>query len=224
MSDAGEQPEPRGPDDQLPYLPPVVEPESAASSSQRFPNWGAAVDRVLGVVERRRALIVVLGALFQLLVLVWIAAPYALALADTGSKSVLLRVVPVDPRDPIRGDYVTLALEVARVDRAVVAPGGRGRPGSPSGEPVYVFLEPEPDGRHYHGAGAATEPPAPGSRLFLRGTVDNWGRATFGLESFFVQEGKGLVYEKAARRRQLSAEVTISPAGQGVLRRLIVED
>ena len=92
-----------------------------------------------------RELAVILGAvLLQLAVLVAMitgnTAPYI------GGQTVLLRVVPVDPRDLMRGDYVTLSYDISRMSPAIM---GGNSPGDATNRKVYVSLEPEPDGRHF---------------------------------------------------------------------------
>jgi hypothetical protein len=136
-------------------------------------------------------------------------------------QTVLLRVQPVDPRDMFRGDYVTLGYEFSRLP-----PGGiRGlpKPESPSfrNQPVYVSLVAEPDGVHYRAGAWSTTPPLNG--LYLRGTVVGSNRAEFGIETYFVQEGRGHDYEDAIRNRRLSAEVTVAPDGQAAVRALRIE-
>ena len=134
--------------------------------------------------------------------------------------TVLLRVVPVDPRDMFRGDYVTLSYDISRM------PPGRieGLPAKSStavGQTVYVTLVPEADGLHFRGAAVSAARPSSGK--YIRGTVDGWNRISFGIESYYVQEGRGHAYEAAVRQGRLSAEVAIAPDGQAALRGLRVE-
>ena len=91
------------------------------------------------------------------------------------------------------------------------------------GRPIYVAIEPAADGKHWHGTKASFERPA---GTFLVGTTDSRGRnrLAFGIESYYVQEGKGLELEKLRNSKKLAAEVVVSPWGQAKLKRLIVED
>jgi uncharacterized membrane-anchored protein len=149
------------------------------------------------------------AAVLQLLVLVGMilgrTVPYV------GEKTVLLQVQPVDPRDLFRGDYVTLGYDISRI------PSGKYQPG----QPVYVSLVPDPDGRHYHAGEFSVGPFTSG--VFIRGTAQSYGRATYGIESYYVQEGTGRDYEDAVRNRRLWAEVALDRNGNPVLRRLIIE-
>jgi uncharacterized membrane-anchored protein len=128
-----------------------------------------------------------------------------------GAQTVLLRVEPVDPRDMFRGDYVTLGYEISRV------PGRKFEPG----QTVYVTLVPEADGRHYRASEFLAEPPASG--IFIWGTAGAHGRATYGIESFYVQEGTGHDYENAVRNRRLWAEIALDSRGTPALKRLVIE-
>ncbi len=56
-----------------------------------------------------------------------------------GAQTVLLHVEPVDPRDLLRGDYVTLGYAFNRIPTGTYQ----------EGQAVYVTLVPEGDGRHY---------------------------------------------------------------------------
>jgi uncharacterized membrane-anchored protein len=148
------------------------------------------------------------------------------SIPNRGAGVVLLRVVPVDPRDLFRGDYVILGYDITRVPPDGVA--GLPHPMVQSnalewkGRTVYVTLEPEGDGQHYRGGPVGATPPSPGTK-FIQGTlVDTW-RISFGIESFFVQEGKGKQYEDAIREHRLWAEVALSPSGKAALRGLRIE-
>jgi len=135
-----------------------------------------------------------------------------------GGQTVLLRVVPVDPRDLMRGDYVTLSYDISRMSPAMM---GSMRSGDSSNRKVYVSLVPEPDGRHFKGSAVSFTRPA--TEPYIQGTVSGWGRITFGIESYYVQEGKGHDYENAVRERRLSAEVVLGSDGMPSLRGLVIE-
>ncbi|GAC1474210.1 MAG: GDYXXLXY domain-containing protein [Isosphaeraceae bacterium] len=125
-----------------------------------------------------------------------------------GASTVLLRIVPVDPRDLMRGDYVILGYEIGRSIPSQFQPGAT----------VYVELLPDADGRHMRGGNVTVSPPSSGR--FIRGTIGNGGRALFGIESYFVQEGRGKEYEKAIFAHRLSARVAIAADGRAALRGL----
>lgn len=139
-------------------------------------------------------------------------------------ERILLRVHPVDPRDPFRGEYVILSYDFSQVP-----PGGiPGAPPLPSwrnyranleyeDRPVYVTLTPEEDGKHYKASGYSLERPTSGR--YIKGRFDpGWANSLrFGIEAFYVQEGRGSVLEQLRNQNQLSAEVALAPWGQAVL-------
>ncbi len=159
----------------------------------------------------RESTLVIIAAAFQIGLLAWMTIAAASPLR-TG-QTVLLRVEPVDPRDLLRGDYVILGYSFTQV-------GSLGD--DAQGSPAYVTLVPEADGVHYRGEQPSISPPRPGT-LYLRGAFDAPGRASFGIETFHVQEGTGRKYEEAIRDHKLWAEIAVSPSGRGVVKRLVIE-
>jgi uncharacterized membrane-anchored protein len=162
----------------------------------------AAVPRL-----ERRAIAAAVG--LQLVVL--LAMILGRTVPYLGARTVLLRVVPVDPRDIFKGDYVILGYDISRI------PYGQFQPG----DPVFALLAPEADGLHYHADKFLKAPPTEG--VFVQGTTQNGGRATYGIESFYVQETTGHDYERAVRQGGLSAEVALDGQGRPALRRLVIE-
>ena len=174
--------------------------------------------RILAAVKQRERLVLILGFALQIAVLAGIVIMRSRPLL-TGD-TVLLRVVPVDPRDMFRGDYVTLGYEISRLTPGQVQ--GLSNPAENLiGRTVYVVLVPEADGAHFKGGVASVDRPSSGK--YIRGTIDHWNRISFGIESYYVQEGGGHAYEAAARQGQLSAEVAIASDGQAALRGLRIE-
>lgn len=161
------------------------------------------LERLAGLVRRHEKAVLAAGLGLQLAVLLAMVAQRLLLLTTGATYHV--RVVPVDPRDLLRGDYVILSYEFTRV------------PDSTPG-PVYVTLVPAGDGKH-HTAGEYRRTP-PAGEPYLRGAVTGFGRAEYGIESYFVQEGQGHAYEDAARAGRLSAEIAVTPDGRAALRAL----
>lgn len=183
--------------------------ETVASESSTGIRW---VDHFSGWIESRRAQVVVAAIVFQFVVLGWMIAANMGPLM--GGNTLLVRVVPVDPRDLFRGEYVILGYDFSRLPAgvdAVIKPGVT----------VYVTLVLEQDGQHWRSSGFQGERPKEG--IFLRGTVGKYGRVDYGIESFFVQEGKGKAYEDAVRYRKLSAEIAVDDHGGAKLKRLVIE-
>lgn len=166
-------------------------------------------------ISRFRNAFLIATVLFQLLVLIsMVTRSYSTILQG---QTVMLQVIPVDPRDLFRGDYVILSYDFS----AELPPDTSPDDDSVIGREIYIPLVPAEDGRHHRSDGARWTRPESG--LFLKGQVNSARRNEFGIGQFFVQEGQGRVYEDAVRRQQLSAEVVIDPAGNAVLRQLMVQ-
>ncbi|MFO0179212.1 MAG: GDYXXLXY domain-containing protein [Planctomyces sp.] len=163
-----------------------------------------------------RSPVLVAAVVFQLLVLMSIVAGHYSDIAR--GQSVMLQVVPVDPRDMFRGDYVILSYEFSRE----VPPETPTYYVPQLGREIFIPLVPAADGRHYRSGGARWDRPLSG--LFLKGWTTDSGQHEFGIGQFFVQEGQGHMYESAARRSQLTAEVSIDPEGKAILRKLITDN
>jgi uncharacterized membrane-anchored protein len=177
---------------------------------------------VLGWLKARERKILLVTVAAQLVILVGMIALRAVPLV-TG-QTVLVRVVPVDPRDLFRGDYVILSYDFSRVPREGIeglSEKERGSWSKSEGRTVYVPLVPDSDGVHL-GAGKVTVV-KPASGPFLRGQMLRHGTLEFGIESYYVQEGTGREYEQAIRNRKLSAELAVTAGGQAALRGLRVE-
>jgi uncharacterized membrane-anchored protein len=180
------------------------------------------LERAVDWLAGRQRTLLLAGVGFQLFVLVGMiafrAAPY------WSGETVLLRVMPVDPRDMFRGDYVTLSYEFSRLPGGGVpglGPRQYDRHDDRQGQTIYVSLVLEPDGKHWRAERFSIDRPTSGK--YICGTIARWDRVEYGIESYFVQEGKGHYYEDAVRRRQLSAVVALSPDGRAALRGLQVD-
>ncbi|POF32254.1 GDYXXLXY domain-containing protein [Roseibium marinum] len=134
-------------------------------------------------------------------------------------EAVQLEIVPVDPRDLLRGDYVVINLAIANVSKDI--------PGSDtlrSGDVVFVGLSAEGGGP----AGPvilakAREEAGP---LAISGTVlsvsDDSLRIDYGIDAFFLPEGEGRIIERLDRKRVL-LEVSIAGDGRSLPLALLVD-
>jgi len=142
----------------------------------------------------------------------------------TGTE-IRLPVVPVDPRDLFRGDYVVLNYSISNLDRSTLAGDGT----FTAGEPIYVTLVRDGEGWR----AAAIHHARPGEGTVLRGIVRGadtnctqpCGRylVDYGLEQFFVPEGAGRALETLRDGQHVSVDVAIGPDGRAALKRLLVD-
>jgi uncharacterized membrane-anchored protein len=137
--------------------------------------------------------------------------------------TVYLRTAPVDPRDLFRGDYVRLEYEISviPVDRMR---GGLAAHAGQEGGSVYTVLKEDPEG-------VATLDYAtnrkPADRRFIKGRIqEDWRlgpesaavRVKYGIETYFVQQGRGRVIEEIRGRRgdvQVPLLMAVALGGDG---------
>jgi uncharacterized membrane-anchored protein len=197
--------------------------ENLTEQTTRESVWPAWLERLMSRLTSREHLILLLAVGFQVIVLLSMIALRATPLL-TGS-TILVRVVPIDPRDFFRGDYVVLGYEFSRIPPEGIdgLPKERSRSNASQwlGKDVYVTLVPDPDGQHWQTETMSLQRPSEGT--YIRGTVTDFGRLEFGIEAYYVQEGEGKKYEEAIRTHQLSAELAVTKDGQAVLRGLRIE-
>src|SRR5688572_18493165 len=111
-------------------------------------------------------------------------------------RTVLLRTAPIDPNDPMRGDYVRLDYEISRVPRSRLEGGlpkvfaepwdGRRTPE----RRVYARMDVGEDGIAEL---AALTDQEPGEGLFIRGRAQESGgrnvQVRYGIEALFMEQG-----------------------------------
>lgn len=187
---------------------------------------------VAETLPRRSALM--LGALgLQFLVLGWMVYNHSRPL--TSGERFLLRCEPVDPRSLTKGDYVILRYgfqsfteqQKAKLlkEWQVLHPGsGEDRSNFDyaitKDTPIYLPLSKDSAGIAVFGE-PSLQQPVSGTFLLTRKGLSSWSwnnvdiRA--GIESYYVAEGSGHVWEKLRNKGQLLAEVGILPNGQAGL-------
>jgi uncharacterized membrane-anchored protein len=173
--------------------------------------------------NRWAAIAVVAG--IQIATLAWIIIDRVSLLAN--GREIVLDVVPVDPRSLFRGDYVNLRYPISRLDAALV-PDTLPRSGT-----AYVTLQQTPDGK-WQAIKVSREAEKTGdpASIVIKGRMDGrfWSgnRPTtipirYGIESYFVPEGKGRDLEKLVGDKQLSVIVAVDKAGEAAIKGLVVE-
>jgi uncharacterized membrane-anchored protein len=126
----------------------------------------------------------------------------------SSGERILLRVQPVDPNDPFRGEYVDLMYPISRLNTRAAR----------AGTTVYVPLR--KTGRAWTGSLVIFDEPSEGT--FIRGRVTNSG-IEYGIETFFVEEGQARKYERAIAAGTLYAEVVLDDDGDAQLDELLIE-
>jgi len=140
-------------------------------------------------------------------------------LLKTG-REITLPIVPVDPRDLLRGEYVRLGYEISRVPAALLD----GPPAKPH-ETIYVVLE-KKEGGAWHPVRATRAFPSDSNpdRIVLKGRAVVGGLGVrYGVESYFVPQGEGPKLEAAARSKKLAALVAVDKGGNAAIKGLIID-
>ncbi len=175
----------------------------------------------------RRTLLII-AIVFQVLVLAFIAGKREY-IATTGTV-VYLRTAPIDPRDLFRGDYVRLRYEASIVPvQKTSADIAEQIKNYTFGSTVYAPLV--VDGGLAEVTGLSTTKPDSG--LFLKGRLaEPWrfgpamhdtAAAEYGIEAYYVQQGKGIEIEKQQGTRvtiqtPLEMEIAVGNDGTAVIR------
>jgi len=159
----------------------------------------------------------ILIMLFQILILVGWTSYNEISLA--AGKEVVLQTAPVDPMDIFRGEYVQLRYQISTLTNI---------PGVGAihyGDTVYVHLE--RDGEVWKATEVAKNK-NPDWEYFIAGAMESgFGNqvnttitVTYGIEQYFVPQGKGQAIQNA---RDIKVRVAINGAGQAFIKGLIVD-
>lgn len=174
----------------------------------------------------------------KLMIVVFLQVFIVLALAGIHysvfkeGREIYLHITPVDPRDPLRGDYVTFQYDISTI------PAEYANGESKGGQTVYVPLR--KNGQYWTVAGVITRTlprdPSP-DVLYLKGRVEGGGlllsdtdmfggagglRITYGIEEYFIPEGTGRTFNFFGK--DAFAAVAVDSAGNAVLKQIYIDD
>lgn len=153
----------------------------------------------------------------------------------TGTE-VLLKTEPVDPRDLFRGDYVTLNYEISTLNLEEIQAED---PYFEYNDRIYLALEIE----NGYGVPKKIYKKPPDDELYIKGTVKeliyDWGedgliaeeprikelRIEYGIESYFVPEGRGREIESQqwTGREGVDVKVVVDKFGNAVIKSLLID-
>lgn len=153
-------------------------------------------------------------------------------------KEIILKTEPVDPRDLFRGDYVTLNYEISTLELDEVPAED---PYFEYNDRIYLALELE----NGYGVPKKIYKNPPDDELYIKGTVKeliyDWEayedsatteepylkelRIEYGIESYFVPEGRGLEIESQqwTGREGVSVKVVVDKYGNAVIKSLLID-
>lgn len=151
----------------------------------------------------------------------------------TGGTEILLRIAPVDPTSPLRGDYATFQYDISNLDSYLLN-GQQVR----NGDTVYVVLY--QSGKFWIAESVQITKPINSNQIFIKGKVASGGSASksdifpyqpygstriyvvYGVEEYFIPEGKGRNFSFG--NKETAASVAVDENGNAALKRIYVND
>jgi uncharacterized membrane-anchored protein len=176
--------------------------------------------------SRNALLSLAILALAQTGVLAYMVTDRVLLLKS--GREMTLPIVPVDPQDFFRGEYVRLAYDIGTVSiRLLEGPPPR------QNEAFYVVLEKKPDGtwQAVKITRAMPQETSP-ERVTLKARTPYWPtpdtvttsvRVRYGIESYFVPQGAGGKLKTLARERKMAALVAVDARGNAAIKGLLID-
>lgn len=159
----------------------------------------------------------------------------------TKGREIIIKTVPVDPRDLFRGDYVTLGYDITRISGEALGPKGDVPDGIERGGTFYAVLSLDGASNTWRITRVSARFPddVAASEAVIKGRVRalyDLGRASpgeaaagktlvarYGIETYFVPEGTGKVLEDKVRSAAIKAIVALGADGTAALKGLIVD-
>ena len=180
-------------------------------------------------LKNRVVLALIIVALAQTGVLAGMVIDRA-RLIKTG-REITLPIVPVDPRDLFRGQYVRLGYDISRV-AARLTEGSLPAPNAA----FFVTLEEQASGVWVPIKLTQSMPQESSpNRIVLKGRTQG-GRlleganapnganfVRYGIESYFVPEGQGKRLEALAREKRMAALIAVDARGNAAIKALIID-
>lgn len=192
-------------------------PATVAAESPPTPPW---MDALIQRFRQYRTPILMWTAIAQVGLLGGMILIESLPLMI--GERIILDVKPIDPRDFFRGEYVILnyGFNSLPPDQEEKATSPWNRSNRHDDEAVYVPLQKDADGIHWTGTTATLTRPTGTKYLRGRVTADYRQPLKFGIEAYYVQEGRGRELEMLQREGKLNAEIAVAPWGQAKLVRV----
>lgn len=145
----------------------------------------------------------------------------------------MLRIEPVDPRDPLRGDHLTFQYDISDVYASQF-----GYSSIKDGDTVYVPLEKAGKYKFWIVAeGIQKTKPIDSEKIFIKGKIVGSGSSPFdtpsmyysqtyhivyGIEDYFIPEGVGQGFSFWGQ--EVAARVSVGKNGDAVLKQIYVND
>ena len=171
-------------------------------------------------------------ALVQICFLTWIIAGRAAILRN--GKEVLLKIEPIDPRDLLRGDYISLGYDMSRIPVKLIANIPQGKFFTDDSA-IVVRLKKGADGYWQPTTawfGKAQAPAGP-DEADIAGHVaqgldlrepEMTIAPEYGIERFYLPEGEGMAIQNDMRVRPFGIKLALSANGTAQIKALMDGD
>lgn len=152
----------------------------------------------------------------------------------TSGTDVLLRIVPIDPRDPLRGDYLAFQYGISNPDSYLFAD-----PQIRSGDTVYVVLR--KSGKYWVAQKVQKNKPLDNNQIYIKAKVARGGLGSetdflpsqgreaspihlvYGIEEYYIPEGTGSGVNLWTESNEVSARVAVDEDGNAVLKQVYLD-
>ncbi|KKQ41856.1 MAG: putative conserved membrane protein [Microgenomates group bacterium GW2011_GWC1_37_8] len=169
------------------------------------------------------------AVVLQVVIIIFIVI-YKLLIMRGGSE-IILHIKPVDPRSPLRGDYITFDYDISSIPYYLL-----------SGDNIYnndqVFVLLNQTGKYWIVDRVQKIRPVDQEQIFLKAVVVSGGvnpnlkqypndrynpiTVQYGIEEYFIPEGKGGTLPR--NMEGVSAKVLVNENGQAQLKQIFIGD
>jgi uncharacterized membrane-anchored protein len=175
---------------------------------------------------RRTWIAAITLALLQTAILLFLVISHATILRN--GAEVLLKAAPVDPRDLLRGDYITLNYDISHVPVTTLVGA---RPTTDGERTLSVRLQGQANGYWGIAESSFDRLPAKADTVVLQTRPFDYRPSAdvttigvdYGIESFYVPEGEGHHLEQAPADGALAVAVRISASGTAQIKTLLLD-
>ena len=140
--------------------------------------------------------------------------------------TIVVKTIPVDPQSLFRGDYINLNYEFSRIDLNKVEHESRY---FDRGQRVFVKLSKA--GSLWEAVSVSSKPPKNKghNQIIIAGSINSWPSQNnisviYGIESYFVPEGRGRDIEKNIADRRATVELSIDKKGLASVRKIFIDE
>lgn len=151
----------------------------------------------------------------------------------TGGTEVLLKIEPIDPRDPLRGDYATFQYSISNLDSYLF-----NNEQVKNSDTVYVILR--QSGKYWIAQKTQKTKPTTDDQIFIKGKIVSGGLESqseffpqqhfnrsrihiiYGIEEYYIPEGEGRGF--SFWNKEATAKVSVDKNGNAVLKQIYIDD